>query len=76
MTRYNGRPPKWEPIYSSLYFDVPGGASGRIHIPARDEGTALAAFHSKWPAIADVAADRAKRGDLVNGEVALEITMF
>jgi hypothetical protein len=76
MTPYNGRPPKWEPYDQNVYFDVPGGQSGRIRIPAQDEGSALAAFHAKWPAIVEVATDRAVRDDLVNGEVVLDIAMF
>lgn len=76
MTNYNGRPLKWEPTNSNVYFDIPGGGSGRIFIPVRDEETAFAAFHKNWPAIADLAASRYKDGDLDNGQVALDIVSF
>jgi len=35
------------------YKIIPGGGSGRIRVPARDEATALAAFHRNWPQIAN-----------------------
>jgi hypothetical protein len=76
MTLYNGRAPKWEPYDQNVYFDVSGGRSGRIRIPAQDGASALETFHSKWPAIAEIATARAMRGEVVNGEVVLDIAMF
>lgn len=76
MTQYAGRPPKWEPTDCNLYFDIPGGGSGRIRIPARDEVTALAAFHNSWPQIASAAASRYAQGEVDNGQVSLEIALF
>jgi hypothetical protein len=76
MTGYTGRPAKWEPTDSYIYFDVPGGCSGRIHVPARDEASAMAIFYSKWAQIAEVATARCQRGELENGEVVLDILMF
>jgi hypothetical protein len=76
MTSYTGRPATWEHTDCHVYFDVPGGVSGRIHIPARDAATALATFYSKWADIAELATARRDSGDLQNGEVVLDIAMF
>jgi hypothetical protein len=76
MTAYTGRPAIWEPIDCHVYFDVPGGVSGRIRIPARDASTALATFQSKWGDIAELATMRRDSGDLQNGEVVLNIATF
>jgi hypothetical protein len=74
--QYTGRPPKWEPTDLNVYFDIPGGGSGSIRVPARDEATALAAFHRNWPQIAQVAGARYESGQLANGLVTLEIALF
>jgi len=60
--QYSGRPPKWEPTDLNVYFDIPGGGSGSIRVPARDETTALAAFHRNWPQIAQAAGARYESG--------------
>jgi hypothetical protein len=76
MTQYTGRQPKWEHTDCHVYFDIPGGGSGRIRVPARDEATALAAFHKNWTQIADQATWRYQRGELDNGQVSLDIALF
>ena len=76
MTTYSGRPPKWEHTDCHVYFDIPGGGSGRIRIPVRDEAAALAPFHNHWPQIAALAMSRHANGELDNGQVSLDIAWF
>jgi hypothetical protein len=76
MANYNGLPPKWEPNYSSVHFDIPGGGSGRIRISALNAADALAKFNLKWSDIEEIAVDRWLRRELVNGEVVLDYCIF
>jgi hypothetical protein len=76
MTRYSGLPPKWEPSDLNIYFDIPGGGAGCIRTPARNEATALAAFHKNWSQIAKEAAARYADGKADNGLVSLEMALF
>lgn len=74
--QYSGKPPKYEPTDQNVYFDIPGGGSGRIRIPAQDSTTALATFQKHWPQIGAEAVRRYASGELVNGEAVLDIYLF
>jgi hypothetical protein len=75
ITGCTGCPPTWESSNCRVDFDIPGGGSARIYIPASDEQTALATFHAKWPTIAEAAIARHQRADHI-GDLVLVIGMF
>jgi hypothetical protein len=75
-TQYSGRPPKWEHHDQNVYFEIPGGGSGRIRIPVQDAATALTTFHTHWPEIEAEAVRRHASGEVVNGEVVMDVYLF